>query len=249
MILAAGYAVRMWPLTRDRPKPLLPIRGKPILDHLLERLKQLPAITEVIVVTNERFKSQFLEWNPGVTIITNGSTSVENKRGAIRDLLLGLEEARDDALILAGDNIIECDLTPLLAAFREAREPTIALLDVKEKALLRKRHGVALLEGGVVTSFEEKPEQPRSTLKSFLCYCFPKELRKAIKEYLSTHDADATGHFLEWLVSHQRVRGHLLSGTVTPVGTLEEHAAIQGGKSGEAEPREGAVREETVPGR
>ncbi|MCM8760718.1 MAG: sugar phosphate nucleotidyltransferase, partial [Candidatus Omnitrophica bacterium] len=166
IILAAGYAVRLKPLTIDTPKPLLRIAGRPMLDRIMDKIVSLGGEDEVYLVTNARFASDFEKWaktcrakNP-IQVINDQTTTNENRLGAIRDLNLVIESAsiNDDVLVVAGDNLFEFDLNEFLE-FSRARPDgvSIALYDIGDKVLARNYGVVAIDEYCRVTDFDEKP--------------------------------------------------------------------------------------------
>ncbi|MCD5401888.1 NTP transferase domain-containing protein, partial [candidate division NPL-UPA2 bacterium] len=136
LILAAGYGTRLYPLTKDKPKPLLPVAGRPMIEHILKKIEEIEEIDKVYVVTNEKFAGHFRDWRdtylpvpspqtgPGrreIKIINDATTSDDNKRGAIGDMQLVIERERvdDDLLVIAGDNLFEFSLRDFATFFRE----------------------------------------------------------------------------------------------------------------------------------
>lgn len=201
IILAGGYAKRLWPLTLERPKPLLPVAGRPIIERLLDKLPGRP-----IISINRRFAPQFERWAAGypreVELIIEETQSEEEKLGAVGALAFLAKELklREEVLVLAGDNIFGFDLGGFIAAYRG--RPLLALYDIGDHDKVRERYGVALVKGNKIIGFQEKPLQPRSTLVSIACYIYPPEVFSLIERFLAQarKGRDAPGFFNEWLL-------------------------------------------------
>jgi glucose-1-phosphate thymidylyltransferase len=170
LILAAGYATRLYPLTKETPKPLLEVAGKSILERLLEKIGVIPEVDHVYIVTNSRFSQVFESWvenytyDRPVTVIDDGTTSNENRLGAIGDIQYAIEKERieDDLMILAGDNLFDFELCDFARFFEGTNADVITAYRVKDVSM-RRRLGIAELDSsGRVLSFQEKPEEPRS---------------------------------------------------------------------------------------
>jgi len=186
VVLAAGYATRLYPLTRDRPKALLPVGGKPMLEHLLERLDEVPGLDEIHVVTNSKFAAAFREWAGGygagaVRILDDGTNDEETKLGAIGDLDLTIRSAEidDDLLVLAGDNLFSESLAPFVEFGRSKGAPALGVYDVGDLEAIRRYNAIELDEDDRVTFFEEKPERPTSTLTGIALYLYPRSRSSA----------------------------------------------------------------------
>jgi len=207
VILAGGYAKRLWPITWDRPKPLLPIAGKPLLDYILELLP--PDFLPAWVSVNRRFFPAFQAWAEGkpVELVVEETKAEEEKLGAVGALahlvkLLGLN---DDLLVLAGDNWLSLDLQKFVA-WAEGK-PAVALFPLGDPRKAQHRYGVAALEGKFIRAFQEKPENPVSDLASTACYFFPKDVLPLLSEFLTEapKGQDAPGYFLQWLLRRREI--------------------------------------------
>jgi glucose-1-phosphate thymidylyltransferase len=204
LVIAAGYATRLYPLTRDRPKALLPVGGRPMLDRVLEALAGIGA-DETYVVTNARFAPQFEEWaagRPRVRVLNDRTTSDDDKLGAIGDIAFVLDEAQvdDDLVVVAGDNLFSDDLAGFGRYVRERNEPVLALYDVGDLAQMSKYNAVETDAEGRITFFEEKPAAPTSTLSGIALYFYPRRTLPLIRQYVAEgNNPDQPGRLVEWL--------------------------------------------------
>jgi glucose-1-phosphate thymidylyltransferase len=226
LVLAAGYATRLYPLTLDRPKALLEVGGKPMLDHILERLLPL-GVDEVIVVTNAKFAPHFEEWaagRNGLTIVDDGTTSNDDRLGAIGDIGFVLDRlgVEDELVVVAGDNLFRSDLAGLVATGRAAGAPVVAVHDVGELARMHEYNQIEVDEEGRITFFEEKPVDPRTTLSGVALYYYPREALALIRRYLEEgNNPDQPGRLVEWLYPRTAFHTWLLPGEWYDVGSAE----------------------------
>lgn len=243
VLLAAGFATRMYPLTRDFPKPLLEVGGAPILTHILERLRPLRDLREIAVVTNARFAARFSKWAAEVDcevpihVIDDGAMENDHRLGALRDLMLASDvmlasdptlggpatsAAPEDLVVLAGDNLIDFDLRPLQ---EEASEEDASLLVVRriDGVVPSAKHGeVVLAADGSIARFREKPIDPESPITATAIYFFPARAVDLLRSYLDAGgNPDAPGHFLEWLVPRERVLARMIPGRWFDIGDLD----------------------------
>lgn len=238
-LLAAGYATRMYPLTRDRPKPLLEVAGAPILSHMVERVLELQGLSELVVIANARFARAFEDWASGLSlpvplrVLNDGSTCDDDKLGAVGDLAFALSRAPvgdEDWLVAAGDNLLAFDLRLLQQRFLAlGRDPLLALrrVDHASSGQPSKYNDVTLDDTGRVVRFEEKPRRPVSDLAAIALYFFPAFVAELLPRYLAQGgNADAPGHFIAWLVGQVPVRGTPVPGAWFDIGSVEglEHA-------------------------
>lgn len=213
IILAAGYAVRLFPLTENFPKPLLDINKKPIIDYIMEKIEEI-GITEVYVVTNSRFYEHFKEWQGNykgkseVTIINDNTTSNDDRLGAIGDINFTLEKENidDDILVIGGDNLFKFPLKKAYELFRKNQDSTIIGYDVKDLDLAKRYGVIEVSDDNKVLSFEEKPEKPKSTYCAICVYFYPKKTLKLLDKYIEEgNNKDAPGRFAAWLVENDAV--------------------------------------------
>ena len=229
VILAAGYATRLYPLTLDRPKALLPVGGKPMLDHLMEQLERVEGLDEVYVVTNSKFADAFREWAArrsglSLRILDDGTVDDDSRLGAIGDLDLTIREAEldDDLLVLAGDNLFSESIAPFPVFALEKGGPSLGVYDVGGLDTIR-RYSVIELDGDDrVTRLEEKPEQPRSTLAGIALYFYPRSALRFVREYLEDgNNPDQPGRLVQWLYPRTPVYGWRVPGRWFDVGSKE----------------------------
>ncbi len=234
VILAGGFAKRMWPLTENQPKALLPIAGRPIIEYIIDKIMALDGIDKILVSTNKKFESHFREWLSGfsqdaaekIKLVVEPTLHEGEKFGAIKawDFLIKQEHIQDDIISIAGDNLFEFDLRQLMDFFREKKEYVIALYDVREKSEAKKFGVVETDKDSRVTGFSEKPENPKTTLCSTGVYIFPKEKLGMISEYLKGgENPDAPGHFIAWLHRKLPVFGFVFRENWFDIGSFEKY--------------------------
>jgi len=232
LILGAGYATRLYPLTQDRPKPLLPVGGMPILQRICEQLGEAGSFETIHVVTNHRFADHYEGWrreyrNPPVPIRIHDdqTTTPENRLGAIGDLRFVLEQAPvdDDLLVIAGDNLIRGSLEPFVRHALD-KGASVGLKDLRSKQLVSLYGVVETAPDGRIVSFEEKPAQPRSTLVAVGLYFYPKATLPLVRRYLDLGNSkDQPGYYVQWLHRQIPVYGHVLDGEWFDIGDLDSY--------------------------
>ena len=236
LLLGAGYATRLYPLTKDRPKPLLPVGGVPILQRTCERLFDLECLDRIYLVTNHRFASNYESWLQDYTaqrklpvpikIIDDQTMTPEDRLGAIGDIDFVIRQAKvdDDLMVIAGDNLILFDLKDLVA-FAAKKDSSAACL--KEIGDLEKMslYGTVEVDGeGRITNFEEKPTKPRSTLASIGVYYFRKEHVPLFRKFLEESGGkDAPGYYIQWLHRQIPLYGHVIEGDWFDIGDLDSY--------------------------
>ncbi|HEX3799065.1 MAG TPA: nucleotidyltransferase family protein [Verrucomicrobiae bacterium] len=237
IILAAGYATRLYPLTLTQPKPLLPVAGKPMIEHVLDNLAGSPGIDRVYVVTNAKFADHFQRWSEAYratksklnfTIINDGSTDDKNKLGAIGDLHLVLtrEKVEDDIIVVAGDNLFDQKLDGFATLARKRNAPVLAVYDVGDLEEVKKYNSITVAADGHITFFEEKAKSPASTLTGIALYYYPKMVLPMIHQYIADgNNPDQPGRLIQWLYTRLPVYTWQVPGLWFDIGskeTLEE---------------------------
>jgi len=223
LILAAGYATRLRPLTETMPKQLLPVGGRPIVDWILDRVAETSA-DEVHLVTNARFAGDFERWAEGkdVRIHNDGTTSNDDRLGAIGDIaFVGLD---DDLLVIAGDNLFEYSLADYESYWRAKGGSCVAVLDVGDVELA-KRYGIVDVDADDrITACVEKPDDPPSTLAATATYLYRREHAALVPEYLAEgNPPDQPGHYVAWLYRRAPVYAYRFPGEWFDIG---DHAQL-----------------------
>jgi len=228
LILAAGYATRLRPLTDTWAKELLPVGGRPIIDRIVDGIAEVLGVDEVHVVTNARKAPMFREWARGreVTIHDDGTASNEDRLGAIGDMLFVIESAQidDDLLVIAGDNLFEFRLADFVA-FWAGKEgaSAVAVRDVGSLELASHYGVVDLADDGRIHSFVEKPADPASSLAATATYLYHRDHVQLIRPYLEgEHGSDQPGRFVGWLHRHEPVYGWVFGESWHDIGNYEQ---------------------------
>jgi len=211
IILAAGYATRLYPLTLNQPKPLLPVAGKPMLEHVLDNISTIREIDHAYVVTNAKFVTHFQKWaegyrrpnlNFGFTIVDDKSTDDSNKLGAIGDMHLVLTQHKinEDVIVVGGDNLFSHDLAGFGDYCRQQNAPVTGVYDVGDLEQIKKYNAIDIDENSRISYFEEKPKEPKSTLTGIALYFYPKSTLPLIHEYIAAgNNPDQPGRLVQWL--------------------------------------------------
>ncbi|ELZ27600.1 nucleotidyl transferase [Halosimplex carlsbadense 2-9-1] len=229
VVLAGGYATRLWPITRHRPKMMLPVGNTTVIDRVLSELESDGRVDDVYISTNERFAEDFREFlgdrdyeKPRLSI--EDTTGEDEKFGVVGALgqLVDREGIDDDLFVIAGDNLISFDVSDFIDAYEDNGATTLAAYDVgsREKA---KSYGLVTLDGDRVVDFQEKPEDPASTLVSIACYVFPAD-QVRFEEYLDDgNNPDEPGWFIQWLVDNDEVYAYTFDEAWFDIGTPESY--------------------------
>lgn len=235
VLLAAGYATRLYPLTKDRPKALLPLGRGAILDEVVRAVRQAPQVGRIVLVTNRRFAEAFRQWQraagAAVEIVDDGTETAETRLGAIRDLELvrhRLDDA-DDLLVVGTDNLFRWSVASFIEqAQRRRPDPSIALWQAPSPEAATQFGVVRRDATSRITAFVEKSPQPPSTEVALCVYYFPAPMGGAIRRFLDTGgNADAPGYFIQWLVGQGRVFGILMPGAWYDIGSLDAYQTVQ----------------------
>lgn len=245
LILAAGYATRLYPLTLNKAKPLLEVAGKPMIQWVVDNLAPVPELETIFIVTNAKFASDFQAWADRYQdrqsklkfkIINDGSTSDDDKLGAIGDINLVLTRENllaNDLLVIAGDNLFSEPLNRFVDYAKQA-EATVALYDVADLEAMKKYAAVTVDAKGVITHFEEKPKEPKSTLAAIALYYYSRDVLPLFTTYIAAgNNPDQPGRFLQWLYLRKPVKTFQITGKWLDIGskeTLEEANKIFAGR-------------------
>ncbi len=227
IILAAGYATRLYPLTENFPKPLLPVGGRPILDWLIEDLRD--EAEEFLVVTNHKFAPAFRDWARGnIRVIDDGTESNETRLGAVRDIELAAQGIEDDVLVMAGDNVLDFSLVPFVRFSREKGSSCVMCHEEKDPERQRRTAIITLDETRRITSYEEKPREPKGTLAVPPFYYYRAGALRRIPEALAAGcDYDAPGSFAAWLSGRTPMYAWQMPGRRHDIGDMKSYLAVR----------------------
>ena len=235
LILAAGYATRLYPLTINMPKALLPINNKPIIDYIIEQIETIDAVNEIIVISNHKFAENFYNWaekldcSKKLTVIDDNTTTEETRRGAIGDILYAIEEKNidDEILVIAGDNFFTYSLKDYYDYYRKIDRDCVCVKKFDNRELL-KQFGVALLDDkGMVIDIEEKPQNPKTDTAVYATYMYKRDTVPMFRQYIKEgNKPDAPGYFLEWLYKRKEVYAYTFNGECYDIGTPESYRSV-----------------------
>jgi glucose-1-phosphate thymidylyltransferase len=229
VILAAGYATRLRPLTENFPKPLLPVGGRPMLDWIVERVEEVDDVDGIHVVTNARYASDFERWASGrsIHVHNDGTMSNDDRLGAVGDLRFTIEEARlqgDHLLVIAGDNLFDYSLARYVDWWHgKGTASAIAVRRIPDRELIKQYGVVTIGDDDRITSIVEKPDEPQGDLAATATYLYHREHAALIQEYLEAGNSpDAPGRFPEWLVHRAPVYGYAFEGLWMDIGDRDQ---------------------------
>lgn len=237
VILAAGYATRLYPLTENFPKPLLEVGEKSIIDWVMEDLDSCGMISEFIIVSNHKFMSQFQEWkenvtyNAKVTVIDDGTTNNEHRLGAVKDIAFAIEACciAEDMVVLAGDNLTDFSLKGFVDYFADKKATCIMRHYEEDINRLRRTGVITIADDDRVIEMQEKPAEPKSNwaVPPFYIYCSEdlKKITSAVKDNVC--NVDAPGDFIEWLCQNSSVYAYEMPSRRYDIGNLESYREIQ----------------------
>ena len=223
LILAAGYATRLRPLTDSVPKQLLPVGGRPMVDWILDKLRETN-VEEIHLVTNARFATAFEHWaeGTGVDVHDDGTTTNDDRLGAIGDIqFVGLD---DDLLAIAGDNLFDFSLRGFEDFWRgKPGSSCVAVRDVGDRELAKKYGIVELAADDRINAFVEKPDDPPSTLAATATYLFARDHVRLIDSYLAAgNPRDQPGNFIAWLQARESVYAYRFDGSWWDIGDHDQ---------------------------
>jgi len=233
LILAAGYATRLYPLTLNKAKPLLVVGGKPIIEWVVDNLEGVPDLETIYVVTNDKFAADFQVWSERYQdrhpqfkfkIVNDGSKGDEDKLGAIGDINFVVTEenlAQNNLLIVAGDNLFTESLKGFVACAK-GTEATVGVYDVGDPEAIKKYGNVLINDEEIITHLEEKPQKPRGTLAAIALYYYSPAVLSLLTTYLAAgNNPDQPGRFVQWLYTRKPVKTFQIKGKWLDIGSKE----------------------------
>lgn len=234
LILAAGYATRLYPLTENFPKPLLKVGDKTILDWLIDDIDASKQIDEYIVISNHKFAEHFEKWaaekSQKITVVDDGTSTNETRLGAVKDIQFAIEKCAidDDMLVIAGDNVLDFSLTKFIAYAKDKKTSCIMRYYEPNEAKLQKSGVVSVDEKDKITDMEEKPRQPKSHWACPPFYYYTKADAKLVKKGIESGcGTDAPGSYIAWLCKQTDVHAMEMPGRRYDIGNLESYQKVQ----------------------
>ena len=236
IILAAGYATRLYPLTINKPKALLTINEKPIINYIVEQINTIDVVDEIYVVTNHKFIDSFADWQneiesrAKITVLDDGTTSEQDRKGAIGDIAFVIQKMNinDELLVVAGDNFFTYPLKNYYDFYKQKDKDCVCVKVWNDEKTLR-NFGIALLDqNNKVLDIEEKPENPKSNTVVFAMYLYQKDTIPLFEKYLSQgNNPDAPGNFPAWLYKQKEVYAYTFKWECYDIGTPESYQEVQ----------------------
>lgn len=234
LILAAGYATRLYPLTENTPKPLLDVCGKTILDHLVDDIASSGEVSRFIVVSNHKFYENFKKWAEGkpqnIEVLDDGTDTNETRLGAVADIWFAVEKlgVSDDLMVIAGDNVLDFSLLRFIEFFRKSGTTSVMRYYENDEKRLKRGGVLTVDDDGKIISMEEKPENPKS---HWLCppfYIYKKEDVPLVRVGLDSGcGKDAPGSFIAWLCGERCVSTFEMPGKRYDIGNLDSYNEVQ----------------------
>lgn len=230
IILCAGYATRLRKYINSKPKALITIQDKPILNYLIEKIEKIHEVTEIIIVSNKKYYNQFLDWqkniktNKSIKIIHDNTSREEEKLGAIGDIqyVINHENIEDDMIVMASDNFFDFDLNEMMTLFHQKQGAIICTQKISDIELLKRLAVARLDRDGKVIDLIEKPQKPKENRGVYTTYIFKKEVIQLLKQYITeNNNPDAPGYFIQWLYKRYPVYSYNIKGECYDIGDYE----------------------------
>ena len=238
LILAAGYATRLYPLTENFPKPLLKVGEKSILDWLVDDLVETTDIDEFVVISNHKFAQHFEDWKNSkkkvrpykITVIDDGTSTNETRLGAVKDIQLAVNTLNltDDLLVMAGDNVLDFSLSTFVNFAKEKETSCVMCHEENELKKQQKTAIITVNDNNLITSYEEKPKEPKGNLAVPPFYYYRSEDVKRIQEALDNGCGyDAPGSFAAWLSKQTPMHAYKMPGKRYDIGDMNSYEYVK----------------------
>ncbi len=232
IVLCGGFAKRLLPISEFIPKPLFPLGGKPLVDHIVDRIINIK-INDIYLSVNKKFQDQFKYYaskrnDVKISLIVEPTMKEEEKLGAIKGLKYAMDRIDyDNFIVIAGDNYFDFELIDIYKKFMEINKITIGLFELSSLEEARRFGVVEIDENNKIISFEEKPDKPKSKLISTGIYLFPNGVSEKLTKYINDkNNPDQLGNFITWLIKNEDVYGIPLKGKWYDIGTLETYREL-----------------------
>lgn len=234
ILLCAGYATRLFPLTENFPKALLEVGGRPLLDYIVDEVNSLDEVDQIYLVTNDKYTPHFEKWAQEknnvkpITVFNDKTTTNDNRLGAIGDIEFTIKNANidDDTLIIAGDNLFTFKLRDFVD-FQKANQSSAICVKPEKYDTLKRLGVVETNENMKIVGFEEKPAEPKGKYAASAVYLYPREVMPIFEQYIKEgNNADAPGNFVAYLYTHKPVYAYAFDGIWYDVGTHEALAEV-----------------------
>ena len=234
LILAAGYATRLYPLTENFPKPLLKVKEKTILDWLIDDIDSLGLIDEYVVISNHKFADCFSDWaktkSQKITVVDDGTSTNGTRLGAVKDIQFAIEKLTidDDMLVIAGDNLLDFSLTKFIVYAKEKETSCIMRYYEPKKEKLQKSGVAEIDDKDLIINLTEKPIEPKSNWACPPFYYYTKEDARLVKKGIEAGcGVDAPGSYIAWLCKQTKVHAMEMPGSRYDIGNLESYEKVQ----------------------
>ncbi len=218
-------------MTKDLPKPLLEVAGKPIVEHIIEKIRETKEVDEIFIITNAKFYGHFDTWrsnfkdNGGIKIVNDQTLSNEDRLGSLGDVnfVIEKENIKESIMVVAGDNLFEFSLKEFVDGHNKHNKSAVALYDVKDRELAKHYGIVGIDHENKMVEFEEKPDEPKSTLASTGVYIYPPHVVPMLSEFVKKYEnSDNAGNFLEWLHKKEHVYCYVTDQKWFDIGTHDQ---------------------------
>lgn len=236
IILCAGYATRLYPLTKNMPKCLLPINNKPLINYIVDEINTIPVVDEIFVISNGLFYDKLLDWSKhtsstkAITILNDYSTNNNNRLGAISDINLCINtySINDDTIIIAGDNLFNFKLLDFYNDFIKYNKDSVCVKKFDNKEILKNFAVASIDKNNFITDLMEKPLKPLSDIGVFATYIYKKDTLPLFQHYINKgYNKDAPGYFLEYLYKERDVYCYEINGECFDIGTIASYEQVK----------------------